>query len=154
MGYEFGARRRMNAQRAVPEDFERDRADAPFDLSLHVPEFLATFPPLGRRQDGSLEGGTVAIVHELPGRLERLLPLRPPLLRADGVQVRRQADHVGSVVPTRVVGPVETATAHVPAAVVDLQDGGGWDWSEGEPPKTNPAYYLRFCKSFARMGLT
>ncbi|MDR3620701.1 MAG: hypothetical protein P4L85_15220 [Paludisphaera borealis] len=36
--------------------------------------------------------------------------------------------------------------------VVDLQDGGGWDWSQGEPPKTNPAYYLRFCKSYARMG--
>jgi hypothetical protein len=36
--------------------------------------------------------------------------------------------------------------------VVDLQDGGGWDWSAGEPPKTNPAYYLRFCKSYARMG--
>jgi hypothetical protein len=36
--------------------------------------------------------------------------------------------------------------------VVDLQDGGSWDWSQGEPPKTNPAYYLRFCKSFARMG--
>ena len=36
--------------------------------------------------------------------------------------------------------------------VVDLQDGGGWDWSGGEPPKTNPAYYLRFCKSFSRMG--
>jgi hypothetical protein len=36
--------------------------------------------------------------------------------------------------------------------VVDLQDGGGWDWSAGEPPKTHPAYYLRFCKSFSRMG--
>jgi len=36
--------------------------------------------------------------------------------------------------------------------VVDLQDGGNWDWSRGEPPKTNPAYYLRFCKSFSRMG--
>ena len=36
--------------------------------------------------------------------------------------------------------------------VVDLQDGGGWDWSSGEPPKTNPAYYLRFCKSYSRMG--
>jgi hypothetical protein len=36
--------------------------------------------------------------------------------------------------------------------VVDLQDGGGWDWSAGEPPKTNPAYYLRFCKSYSRMG--
>jgi hypothetical protein len=36
--------------------------------------------------------------------------------------------------------------------VVDIQDGGHWDWSKGEPPKDNPAYYLRFCKSFARMG--
>lgn len=36
--------------------------------------------------------------------------------------------------------------------VVDLQDGGNWDWSQGEPPKDNPAYYLRFCKSYARMG--
>lgn len=36
--------------------------------------------------------------------------------------------------------------------VVDLQDGGNWDWSKGEPPKKNPAYYLRFCKSFSRMG--
>ncbi|MBQ9359221.1 MAG: hypothetical protein IJT95_06730, partial [Abditibacteriota bacterium] len=37
-------------------------------------------------------------------------------------------------------------------AVVDIQNGGGWDWSAGEPPKDNPAYYLRFCKSFYRMG--
>ena len=36
--------------------------------------------------------------------------------------------------------------------VVDIQDGGRWDWAQGEPPKDNPAYYLRFCKSFARMG--
>lgn len=36
--------------------------------------------------------------------------------------------------------------------VVDIQDGGNWDWAQGEPPKDNPAYYLRFCKSFSRMG--
>jgi len=36
--------------------------------------------------------------------------------------------------------------------VVDIQDGGNWDWSQGEPKKDNPAYYLRFCKSFSRMG--
>lgn len=36
--------------------------------------------------------------------------------------------------------------------VVDIQDGGNWDWSKGEPPMDNPAYYLRFCKSFYRMG--
>ena len=38
--------------------------------------------------------------------------------------------------------------------VVDLQDGGNRDWTRGEPPKTNPAYYLRFCKSYSRMGGT
>jgi hypothetical protein len=36
--------------------------------------------------------------------------------------------------------------------VVDLQDGSNWDWTQGEPPKDSPAYYLRFCKSFSRMG--
>ncbi|MGA2750005.1 MAG: hypothetical protein ABSG59_14620 [Verrucomicrobiota bacterium] len=45
-------------------------------------------------------------------------------------------------------GPVAGHTIYV----VDLQDGGGWDWTLGEPPKTSPAYYLRFCKSFSRMG--
>ena len=38
--------------------------------------------------------------------------------------------------------------------VIDLQDGGNWDWSQGEPPRDNPAYYLRFCKSYSRMGGT
>jgi hypothetical protein len=45
----------------------------------------------------------------------------------------------------------KTVTGHT-IYVVDIQDGGNWDWSQGEPPKDNPAYYLRFCKSFARMG--
>ena len=39
-------------------------------------------------------------------------------------------------------------------AIVDLQSGGGWDWTQGEPPSDHPAYYLRFCKSFYRMGGT
>ncbi|MBN2506623.1 MAG: hypothetical protein JXQ71_08010 [Verrucomicrobia bacterium] len=38
--------------------------------------------------------------------------------------------------------------------VVDLHDGGNWDWTVAEPPKDNPAYYLRFCKSYSRMGGT
>jgi hypothetical protein len=30
-----------------------------------------------------------------------------------------------------------------------------WDWTKGgEPPAENPAYYLRYCKSFSRMGGT
>ena len=29
-----------------------------------------------------------------------------------------------------------------------------WDWSKGEPPEDNPAYYLRYNKSFSRMGGT
>jgi len=35
--------------------------------------------------------------------------------------------------------------------VNDLQPGE-WDWSQGEPPMDHPAYYLRFCKTFHRMG--
>lgn len=27
-----------------------------------------------------------------------------------------------------------------------------WDWAAGEPPMDNPAYYLRFCKSFHRIA--
>jgi hypothetical protein len=34
--------------------------------------------------------------------------------------------------------------------VVDLQEAT-WDWSRGEPPTDDPAYYLRFMKTFNRM---
>lgn len=38
--------------------------------------------------------------------------------------------------------------------VVDLAESQ-WDWAnDGEPPMDNPAYYLRYCKSFSRMGGT
>jgi hypothetical protein len=37
--------------------------------------------------------------------------------------------------------------------VVDLQESH-WDWSKGEPPMDNPDYYLRYNKSFNRMGGT
>ena len=37
--------------------------------------------------------------------------------------------------------------------VNDIQEGGSWRWGTGaEPPKSDPAYYLRFCKTFDRMG--
>ena len=36
--------------------------------------------------------------------------------------------------------------------VVDLAESN-WDWKkDGEPPADNPAYYLRYCKTFNRMG--
>ncbi len=35
--------------------------------------------------------------------------------------------------------------------VVDLAKSH-WDWAKGEPPEDNPDYYLRFNKSFHRMG--
>jgi len=36
--------------------------------------------------------------------------------------------------------------------VVDLAESD-WDWDKnGEPPIDNPAYYLRYCKTFHRMG--
>jgi hypothetical protein len=42
-------------------------------------------------------------------------------------------------------------TAHF-LVVNDLQPGDDWDWRAGEPPREHPAYYLRFCKTFYRMG--
>jgi len=36
-------------------------------------------------------------------------------------------------------------------AVVDLAESH-WDWSNGEPPLNSPDYYLRYCKTFSRMG--
>jgi hypothetical protein len=38
-----------------------------------------------------------------------------------------------------------------PIHIVDLQEET-WDWTKGEPPMDNPAYYLRFMKTFNRMG--
>lgn len=35
--------------------------------------------------------------------------------------------------------------------VVDLAECS-WDWSKGEPPETDSAYYLRYMKTFNRMG--
>ena len=37
--------------------------------------------------------------------------------------------------------------------VVDLAQTQ-WDWSRGEPPQSSPDYYLRYNKSFSRMGGT
>jgi hypothetical protein len=37
--------------------------------------------------------------------------------------------------------------------VVDLAESR-WDWSQGEPPPESPDYYLRYCKTFSRMGGT
>jgi hypothetical protein len=38
--------------------------------------------------------------------------------------------------------------------IVDLAESS-WDWQQnGEPPMENPAYYLRYCKTFSRMGGT
>lgn len=35
--------------------------------------------------------------------------------------------------------------------IVDLAEST-WNWEDGEPPVTNPAYYLRYLKTFNRMG--
>ena len=37
--------------------------------------------------------------------------------------------------------------------VVDLAESL-WDWQQGEPPPENPDYYLRYIKTFSRMGGT
>jgi hypothetical protein len=45
-------------------------------------------------------------------------------------------------------GAIDDFSIHV----VDLAKSA-WDWTrDGEPPQDDPAYYLRFCKTFSRMG--
>ena len=47
-----------------------------------------------------------------------------------------------------------TLISHHFITVVDIARST-WDWQkDGEPPIDNPAYYLRYCKTFARMGGT
>jgi hypothetical protein len=42
-------------------------------------------------------------------------------------------------------------THHI--VVVDIAPSR-WDWRQGEPPEDNPDYYLRYNKTFSRMGGT
>ncbi|MFW5997084.1 MAG: hypothetical protein ACOCQP_03630 [Lentisphaeria bacterium] len=44
----------------------------------------------------------------------------------------------------------ESITDHT-IIVVDLAKNS-WDWSKGEPPVDRPEYYMRYCKTFNRMG--
>ncbi len=79
-----------------------------------------------------LSGGvhiTVGSAIMAPMVFEKSLSMANNLLRQDGERIENHS-----------------------IVVVDIQDGGGWDWKQGEPPMDNPAYYLRFCKSFYRMG--
>jgi len=48
----------------------------------------------------------------------------------------------------RTGGGIENFSIHV----VDLARSS-WDWTkDGEPPMDDPSYYLRYCKTFSRMG--
>ncbi len=39
-----------------------------------------------------------------------------------------------------------------PFILVNDLAAADWPWGQGEPPADHPAYYLRFCKSYSRMG--
>ena len=45
----------------------------------------------------------------------------------------------------------KNSIAHCSIHVADIQEST-WNWAEGEPPSNHPAYYLRFMKTFNRMG--
>lgn len=50
----------------------------------------------------------------------------------------------------RLQNGLQTIAGHL-MVINDLQESS-WDWTKGEPPKSSPDYYLRFLKSFYRMG--
>ncbi|OQY35309.1 MAG: hypothetical protein B6241_02115 [Spirochaetaceae bacterium 4572_59] len=78
-----------------------------------------------------LEGGVYLSVGSAvmsPMIFEKSLSMARNVAQAEGKDIRNCAIHV-----------------------VDLQEET-WDWTKGEPPMDNPAYYLRFMKTFNRMG--
>lgn len=83
------------------------------------------------RSVGELEGGVYLSVGSAvmsPMIFEKSLSMTRNVARQAGTDIRDCGIHV-----------------------VDLQEET-WDWSAGEPPMDNPAYYLRFMKTFNRMG--
>lgn len=63
-----------------------------------------------------------------PMIFEKSISMARNVLRQEGKDIRNTAIHVADLAE-------ET-----------------WDWSKGEPPMDNPAYYHRFMKTFSRMG--
>jgi len=78
-----------------------------------------------------LEGGVYLSIGSAvmsPMIFEKSLSMARNISQAEGSDIRNCAIHI-----------------------VDLQKET-WDWTKGEPPVDNPAYYLRFMKTFNRMG--
>jgi len=79
-----------------------------------------------------LEGGVYLSVGSAvmsPMIFEKALSMSRNVARARGAAIENFAIHVVDLAPS------------------------AWDWvHDGEPPQDNPAYYLRFCKTFSRMG--
>ncbi len=66
-----------------------------------------------------------------------------PMIFEKALSMAQNVEHqVGEHIDDHFIGVVDLAAAT-------------WDWgTEGEPPMDNPAYYLRYCKTFSRMGGT
>jgi hypothetical protein len=112
-----------------------------YDIISNHPIFNGAVIGRAAEQDFKLFGGSVA---GLDGGV--VLSIGSAIM---GPQVFEKS--MSCVNNLRLQQGLEALRSHT-IYVVDLQNGAGWDWSQGEPPKTNPAYYLRFCKSFSRMG--
>ncbi len=98
--------------------------------------------PIGRAADldflrfaasvSRLEGGVYLSVGSAvmsPMIFEKALSMSRNVAKAEGREIRDFSIHV-----------------------VDLARSS-WDWTkDGEPPMDDPAYYLRYCKTFSRMG--
>jgi hypothetical protein len=112
-----------------------------YDIIANHPIFSGSVIGRGAELDFKLFGGSVA---ELEGGV--LLSVGSAIM---GPQVFEKSISCVNNLRLQAGQPV---IKDLGIYVVDLQDGGNWDWTKGEPPKSNPAYYLRFCKSYSRMG--
>ena len=145
------ADRRRSTAGSTPRSWPRPSATAcrspsipgiGYDIIANHPVFNGAAIGRAAEWDFKLFGGSLERPRRRRGALDRLGHHGPAGLR-EGAELRQQP---------AAPGRAATSSAATRIYVVDLQDGGGWDWTQGEPPKTNPAYYLRFCKSYSRMG--
>ena len=89
-------------------------------------DFLIFTESVSKMQNGTFISVGSAIM--APMVLEKALSMAKNVAKAEGKSLDKYSIIVNDIQPST------------------------WDWSKGEPPKDNPAYYLRFCKSFSRMG--
>jgi starch synthase (maltosyl-transferring) len=115
MGFEFGTRRRLEPQRGEPEDFERDRAEAAFDLAADIASANALVVRLAAT-------GCRGEMRGLTGESDPV----SALLRTDAPDMRQAERGVAVLVNTDLV-------AQLPPSLHSVSLMPGMPFDDGQP---------------------